>query len=65
MSSEQLDILAEAECPKLDPTSFKTDEDLADAICEDMGIPMPRASRAAAEPERGGRARLSDMRERR
>lgn len=65
MNSEDLDILAEAECPKLDPTSFKTDEDLADAICEDMGIPKPRASRASAEPVFGGRARLTDMRERR
>ena len=59
MSSKDLDILAEAEMMELDPANFKTDEDLADAICEDMGIPKPRR---VAEPERGGRSRLADMR---
>lgn len=59
MSSNDLDLLAERECPNIDPARFSTDEDLADAICEDMGIPKPRAR---AEPERGGRSRLADMR---
>lgn len=57
MSSDELDRFVEDERLNLDPSTFKTDEDLADAICSEMGIPKPRA---AAQGE--GRERLADMR---
>jgi hypothetical protein len=59
MGSEDLDKLALSECPKIDPAQFGDDETLADAICEEMGIPEPR--RRVAEPETGS-DRLANMR---
>lgn len=59
MESGDLDKLAERECPKLDPAMFATDEDLADAICDEMGIPEPRKR---AEPEPAAGDRLANMR---
>lgn len=54
MSSTELDKMAERECPRLDPTRFKSDEELADAICEELGI--------RGDADDGGRRRLRDMR---
>lgn len=57
MRSTELDKFADKETPKLDPSRFKTDEDLADAICEELGITAQEAA-----PVDDGRRRLRDMR---
>lgn len=65
LKGEELDHLIEEQKLKLDPNKFNSDEDLADAICEELGL--EKESRPARggrdEPEDGGR--LAEMRRRR
>lgn len=71
-----LDRLVDEERLRVDPSKYKSDEELADAICEEMRLDKPRADEresrdrgsSRSEPVRGGddpRERLRAMREER
>lgn len=61
LEGAELDKLIEDERLDLNPDKFDSDEELADAICEDLRIDKPREGRE----ERGGGGRLAEMRQRR
>jgi len=54
LSSRELDDLVANERLNINPNEAKDDEDLADWICEEMGLQRP----PPAEPSRGGRVRV-------
>ena len=69
MTSSELDDLVDSEKLKLDPNKFESDEELADAICEELDIKKPGGRRRVVEDEPAkepeGRSRLASMREKR
>jgi gp32 DNA binding protein like len=64
---EGLDRLVESENLPLKPARFDSDEELADAICEELGIEKPSTRRKVVDEDRpqDGRSRLESMRARR
>lgn len=63
LEGEALDEIVEDHKLKLNPANFNSDEELADAICEELGIEKTSPRRRVVEDE--GRDRLAAMRERR
>ena len=69
MTGDELDALVEgtAELEDINPKKFKSDEDLADAICEALDITKKAARRVVKDDDEGDapRSRLASMREKR
>lgn len=61
LEGRALDDLISAERLKLDPGEFKSDEELADAICEELGLEEEQRGRGRdRDDDRGGRDRDRD-----
>lgn len=65
LEGTKLDDLIEAEKLKLDPNKFDSDEALADAICEDLGLKQEAKGGGGGRDDTEGGGRLEEMRRRR
>lgn len=65
LEGDALDNFIEDEKLKLNPKDFKSDDELADAICEELGVKEERASAGGRDRDTGTTEKLRDMREKR